>query len=143
MVAGVGLNLRPLGYEHYDSRPSCSAAAPEIAGARQMPCRCREGPALISPVRARLTASCAQIRARARSAGIELLALSRRSGSRGLVFCLAVDAVPDAWGGGDDRRVAEFAPQTADGEGDGGGEWVGVLVPHVLREILGRQERRA
>ena len=51
-----------------------------------------------------------------------------------LVLCgLAGDAVADAWGGGDDGRVAEFAPQAADGDGDGGGERVGVLVPCLSR----------
>jgi hypothetical protein len=40
-----------------------------------------------------------------------------------------------------EARIAEFAPQPEDGDGDG--ERVGVLVPCLLEEVLGGQERGA
>jgi hypothetical protein len=42
------------------------------------------------------------------------------------------DAVPDTGPGRDDRRIPELAAQAADGDRDGVGERVGVLVPHLL-----------
>jgi len=57
-----------------------------------------------------------------------------------LVLCgWAGDAIADAWGGGDDRRVAELAPQAADGDRDGVGERVGVLVPRLLEQAFGAE----
>ena len=52
----------------------------------------------------------------------------------------AADAVAHARCGGDDRRVAEFAPQAADGHRDGVGERVGVLVPDLFEQVLGAEE---
>src|SRR5215831_8958822 len=53
------------------------------------------------------------------------------------------DVIADAWVGGDDRRVAELAPQAADGHRDGVGERVGVFVPDLLEQVLGAEVRGA
>ena len=64
LVAGAGLNLRPLGYEQAGRRPSPSNLLPDIAGdlgrsAAQSP--------PVSPVRSRLTPSWSQPRSQARA----------------------------------------------------------------------------
>jgi hypothetical protein len=56
---------------------------------------------------------------------------------------LAGDAVADAGGGGDDRRVAELAAQAADGDRDRVGERVGLFVPDLLKQVFGAQKAGA
>jgi len=56
---------------------------------------------------------------------------------------LAGDAVADAGGGGDNRRFAQLAAQPPDGDRDGVGERIGLLVPDLLEQGFGAQEGRA
>src|SRR5580704_15553289 len=53
---------------------------------------------------------------------------------------LGGDAVADAGGGADDGRLAELAAQAADGDRDGVGERVDLLVPDLLEEGFGAEE---
>ena len=46
------------------------------------------------------------------------------------------DVVADSGGGVDDVGLAEFASESGDGDLDGVGEWVDVLVPGLLEETL-------
>ena len=55
---------------------------------------------------------------------------------------MAGEAVADTRRGGDDRGVAELAPQAADGHRDGVGERVGLLVPDLFEQVLGAEEGR-
>ena len=48
------------------------------------------------------------------------------------------DPVPAADDRLDQRRLPEFPPQPQDGDRDGVGERICVLVPHLLQELLGR-----
>ena len=65
-MRGQDLNLRPLGYEHYDARLSCSTATPESDQRCANALPTSLGSDWVSPVRARLVASRAQIRAQDR-----------------------------------------------------------------------------
>src|SRR4051812_45088872 len=53
---------------------------------------------------------------------------------------LRVDAVPDAGHGGDHPGFAEPLAQRRDGDADGVGERVGVLVPRPCQQLLGADD---
>src|SRR5215217_4841231 len=51
-----------------------------------------------------------------------------------------VDAVADAGHGGDDPGLTEALAQCGDGDADGVGERVGVLVPRAFQQLLGAHD---
>jgi hypothetical protein len=56
---------------------------------------------------------------------------------RGRLVAGVCDAVADAGDGLDGRGIAEFTAEPADGDLDGFGERVGVLVPGLSEEVFG------
>src|SRR5579864_1905860 len=63
----------------------------------------------------------------------------RRLALRAGLVIWVCDPVADAGDGLDERGVAEFAAEPADGDLDGLGERVGVLVPGLGEEVFGAE----